>query len=512
MINEIMQTTKMRMIVAMDIRQSHPNKNAYNTDAYYTRLANMLLDDFEKLRLDFGEQTAPILRYAAILLANYMEDIVADSGQWKSFSALCKQMFGQDIPLYHDSAAEYFSDEPSLGAVRFLVWHAATEMGDNWWNADAMSLQKMAMVAFDRLDMVFEQAPVNDNLTDDITAMLSHAAEDFQMMRPALIWIFKDCYLTRSFAAEKLIEKRMEEANRMSKRMPKESMRMFYAVMHSIFAYKIGPLALEPKEYIAALMRTKSMHHEAQEMMEIEVLPTGYYRYTITDNGLWLQMLRTNGREIRVPRDEITLDDVDLRRHDGLCAVFIKYLGTWHMNGVMMPIENISRYWDKLVKQDIDYRAEGMYDVTGKMLLEQSGGKEILYFENAEDMKNYLIKNMHYSPEHFDFLKEKNLTGKHPLLFIDKDARKFALHFSFGFTPCIADPANPYYDAAVARKETIEMFWNEESISTEAILWLLEHGYLPDIYNDTLFSHDRTSEEKRSDARFLLRYMRRENY
>ena len=28
--------------------------------------------------------------------------------------------------------------------------------------------------------------------------------------------------------------------------MPAESMRMFYAIMHSIFAYKIGPLALKP--------------------------------------------------------------------------------------------------------------------------------------------------------------------------------------------------------------------------------------------------------------------------
>ena len=507
-----MSITKIHRIVAMDICQAHPNKKAYDTDAYYTKLANQLLDDFKQLRLDFGEQTAPILRYTAILLSNYMEDIVADSGQWRSLSALCQQMFGQAVPMYHDENAEYYPDEPSFEAVRFIVWHAATEMDDIWWNADDSSLKKMAMVAFDRLDRSFEQAPVNDELADDITDMLRRAGEDFQKMRPALIWIFKECYLTRSYAAEKLIEKRIKEADSMSNMMPEESMRIFYAIMHSIFAYKVGPLALEPKEYVAALMRTKSMLREAEEMMDIEVLPMGYYKYTIEDNGQWIQMLRTNDKKIQVARDEITLDDVNLRQHDGCCAIFIKYLGTWHLNGIMIPVKDITSHWDEFVKDDPDYKAEGKRDVTGEMLLKQSGGKEILYFKDTEEMKDYLMKNMRYRPEHFDFLKEQDLTGKHPLLFIDKNAKKFALHFSFGFTPCIADPINPYYDAATAHKEAIEMFWNDKSISTEAILWLLERNYIPDIYEDALLSQENSPKQKQADARFLLRYMRRENY
>ena len=44
--NEYMSTTKIHRIVAMDICQSHPNKKAYQTDAYYAKLANQLLDDF----------------------------------------------------------------------------------------------------------------------------------------------------------------------------------------------------------------------------------------------------------------------------------------------------------------------------------------------------------------------------------------------------------------------------------------------------------------------------------
>lgn len=507
-----MKNKKTHRIVAMDICQSHPNKKSYDTDAYYAKLANQLLDDFKQLRMDFGQQTSPIMRYSAILLANYMEDIVADSGQWRSFSSLSQQMFGQAVPMYHDIETEYYPDEPSFEAVRFIVWHAATEMDDIWWNADAESLREMAIVAFDRLDKTFEQAPINEELSNDISIMLRRAGEDFQKMRSALIWIFMDCYLTRSYAAEKLIEKRIKEADSMSNMMPEDSMKVYYAIMHSIFAYKVGPLAIETKEYIAALMRTKSMLREAQAMMDIEVLPMSYYKYTVEDDGQWLQMLRTNGEKIRVARDEMTLDDMELRQHDGCCAIFVKYLGTWHLNGIIIPVKDIASHWDDFVKDDPDYKAEGKRDVTGEMLLERSGGKEILYFNDLDEMKSYLMKNMGYRPEHFDFLKEQDLTGKHPLLFIDKNAKKYALHFSFGFTPCIADPSNPYYDVAVARKEAIEMFWNDKSISTEAILYLLEHNYIPDIYNDPLLSQMSSPEEKQSDARFLLRYMRRENY
>ena len=41
-----MSITKIHRIVTMDICQSHPNKKAYNTDTYYAKLANQLLDDF----------------------------------------------------------------------------------------------------------------------------------------------------------------------------------------------------------------------------------------------------------------------------------------------------------------------------------------------------------------------------------------------------------------------------------------------------------------------------------
>ncbi len=41
---------------------------------------------------------------------------------------------------------------------------------------------------------------------------------------------------------------------------------------------------------------------------------------------------------------------------------------------------------------------------------------------------------------------------------------------------------------------------------------MLDHNFLPDIYNDDALSASSTKEEKRHDIDFLMRFYRRENY
>lgn len=504
-----MKTNQIGRIVAMDLRKSHPQSKAYQTDAYYVKLANQILDNFKKLKIDLGEQTIPIIRYAAILLANYMEDIVADSGQWRSFSALCKQTIGLDVPIYHIRLTEYYPDEPDLAAVSYIVWHAVMEMDDYCINADNIEIITMATTAYDILDKAFEQSPINKELADDIDSMLVQAATDFHKMRFALIWLFSDCYLTRSYAAEQLIQKQLEGLNT-AKFNADKSLKWFYAIMHSIFSFKIGPLALYPKDYLVALMQCKSMLKEAQEVNEIEVLPMTYYQFSIEEGGEWLNLLSTSGRTLKVARTEFTLDDDMLRDFDGCNTTFIKYLGAWNMNGVMLPIKDIATHWDELVRESPDYKPEGSIDVTGEYLLEKTGGNEIFYFANKNEFETFLRDKLNYKDIRLP--NGPDGAGKYPLLFIDKNAKKYAMHISYAFTACIADPANPFYNKAIAQKEAIEMLWSAQGISTEIVLYLLRNNYLPDIYDDIVFSNENTVDEKRCDAQFLLRYMRKENY
>lgn len=56
------------------------------------------------------------------------------------------------------------------------------------------------------------------------------------------------------------------------------------------------------------------------------------------------------------------------------------------------------------------------------------------------------------------------------------------------------------------------MSGNEESLTTHAVKYLLEHNFLPKIFDNGLLSYQRSPEEKRHDIGFPMRFYRRENY
>lgn len=503
---------KKNAIIGSDLFAWRPVQKSHHTDFYYLKLANQLFDDFYHADLDLGENSLQIMRYAAITLTNYMEDIVADSGIWRSFSGLCEQMFGCPVPLYHNDEEDYYPDEPSMMAVRFLLWHSATEMTDIWWNADSSSLHQMSLIAYSFLDSVFEDAPVNSQLADDMKEYMQKAEENFDKLRLTLSWIFSSCYLTRSENGEKLIQKKLNETDKISDKFPEDPMKLYYAINHSIFAYKIGPLALYPKDYLASMMRTFKMKKGADQVDKIEVIKMKYYLFELSADGRSITLKDVNDQELQIARDEITVSDKQLKKFDGMIGSFVYFKGEWHLNGVMIPLEGAAHGWEKTREKDPDYRREGVIDVTGTMLLEQTEGKEILYFSDTDALKTFLRKKMNFGDDGMTFIGEQDLKDKHPLLFIDKNAEKYGSHFSFAFTPCIADPDNPYYNKEIASKEAIEMLWNEQAITTETILYLLDHQFLPDMFDDPLLSLFSSHEEKENDIRFLLRYMRRENY
>ncbi|MBR6180981.1 MAG: DUF3843 family protein [Prevotella sp.] len=500
---------KPKRIRISDITQAHPlAKKAYATDSYYTKLANSLLDDFYSTNLNLEENTDNIFRYASITLACYMEDIVADSGQWRAFSDLCQLMFGFPVPIYHDSTEEYFPDEPSMMAVRYLIWHSATEMDDIWWTPGLPLLETMAHTAFQRLVNEFENAPVNEQLSQDIETMMDVADEDFYKMRIALTWLFSNCYLTRSETSELLLDKQIESTGRIS---GDTSLSFYQAINFCIFAYKVGPLALYPKDYLAALARVKGKNTLSDTMEAVKVFPTHAFKMKVNEDGKTIDLLSTNEKNLTIKRDEITLKDKQLSKYDGCVASFVSYHEEWRLNGVMSPFEGCAERWDELIKKDPEYKPEDHLIADADWFLRRTKGKQILFFDGQEELYHFMVSEMDFHEEWIQELSSK-VENDHPvIMFIDKESKNF-LNLSFEFCECIKTPDNPFYDANIACKEAIEMLWNYNSIGTSVILYLLDKGYLPDILNDSFIIQDNPIEVKEQDVRFLLRYMRKEKY
>ena len=515
---------KLKKIVNIDIKRCHPNENSYQTDLYYQRLANRLQDSFCSLCKTDEEYITEVMHRGAIMLADYMEDIVADSGQWRTFSNLCQKLYGHPIPLFHEDE-EYYPDEPSLNAIRYLLWSVANDVSGEFVICDSKIFELMANAAYNILEEAFEEAPVNEQLADDVRLQLKKATEGFNQLRSALLWFFSNCYLTSGEQNEELLSKHAEEmlsstANEDMPDLP-PAMAFFYASTKCIFDYKIGPLALYPKDYLAAMMRTKDMEHQAENVDKIEMLGIGIYKYEQAKIRLnptehaskteRLRLTRTNGKEIEIETKELNLTEDMLNSHDGFMASsFVFYQGEWHLNGILFPFQNTAKKWKELCEDDAEYMKPGTESLTADMLLERTNGQQIAYFANREQLKDFLEEKIRFPRHMLNFVDEQG--GELPTLFVYTEEPRDCLQFFFGYSPCIADPSNPFYDEEKAREGAINLLWDAEAVTTHAIKYLLEHNYLPDIYNDKILSRFSTPTEKRHNIDFLMRFYRRENY
>lgn len=516
---------KQKKILTQEITLSHPNEKSYPTDRYYLNLANKLHDCFYSMKIGDSLLTDDVIRQAAIILTNYMEDIIADSGLWHTFSDMCQKLYGYPVPLFHYEE-EYYADEPSLNAIRFLLWSMISNVSDNVINADASSIEKMACAAYDILESAFDEAPINEQLVTDIEAMLQSAAEGFNQMRKVLTWLYMNCYLTTNGHNKELYSSQIEDfvnlvTNPEHQFNTSPSMAMFYANTRCIFFYKTGPLALYPKDYLAAMMRTKGMTSEAADIDRIEVMDFGTYKYEPikTSFGLfenepedeWLKLTNTTGKKIDILAKETNLSKEILNRHEGFIATsFVYYQSEWHLNGIIFPLEDVAKKWKELCEHDTNNLKPGTRTLSAEMMLKRTGGQQIAYFADLEEMKDFLESKLRFPRHMLGFVDEQG--GELPTVFIDTKETKGCLQFFFGYSPCIADPGNPFYDKETARKEVIDLLWDAKSVTTNAVKYLLKHNFLPDLYNDHIFSKSCTPEEKDKDIDFLLRFYRRENY
>lgn len=516
---------KQKKIVLREIKQWHPGNRAYQTDAYYQKLANRLLKAFSILEDDLDRRGYDITRRSAIKLTNYMEDIVSDCGVWHAYSNMCQGLYGHPVPLYHRDE-EYYHDEPSMNAIRHMIWNMVSDITDDLVFAEIPAINEMAHLAHYILCDVFEDAPINEELADDIDSMLDKSITDFNELRHTLKWLYKDCYLIAGEKNDTLISRYFDSLSRTSAQdndMPiSDSMAYYVAFTTCIFKYKVGPLACYAKDYLAALMRTKGMEQEAAEVAGIEVIDAGTYKVNHapsesltskaeTPDNKRLILTRTNGRQIEINAQELNLDEKQLESIKGIMASsFVHYQGEWHLNGMILSLDGIEKEWEDWCKKDPDYIKPGTMTLTAQEMLKRTGGQRIAYFADLNQMKDFLEQKLQVPRHLLGFVTENE--NDRPTLFIDTDEAKNCLQFFFGLTSSIADPDNPYYDKNEARRYAFDFLWNAEAVTTHAVNYLLEHDFLPDIYDDQVLSQFSTHEQKRHDIDFLMRFYRRELY
>ncbi|MDD3038367.1 DUF3843 family protein [Bacteroides sp.] len=147
---------------------SHSRLKLVNTDEWYLELANNLLPVIGESDMYRGE-TEETQQQVAITMALYLEDCVADSGNWRQFIRWHLKDYGRYLPFYTISDS-YFSDEINKEDVAFLLWAVNSPVGEDMdciENPLDEDLLDFAGVLYKLLDEVFEEAPISEGLAGD---------------------------------------------------------------------------------------------------------------------------------------------------------------------------------------------------------------------------------------------------------------------------------------------------------------------------------------------------------
>ena len=96
-------------------------KEVSESDKSYLEICNSLLRIWEECGL--LSEVPDDLRNAVVLgIIGYFQDVLCDTGVWRSFTDECKRKYGHPVP-FHKESEEYIEYELNLIDIQFVLWY-----------------------------------------------------------------------------------------------------------------------------------------------------------------------------------------------------------------------------------------------------------------------------------------------------------------------------------------------------------------------------------------------------
>ncbi|MBQ8714899.1 MAG: DUF3843 family protein [Prevotella sp.] len=228
-------------VSVQDIQRMHPTGMESTTDIYYAKLGNQLLKSIQRTEAK-REFDSNLLEIMAIKTALYFEDVICDSGVWRSFVNKHKALYGKSLPFYPVDEKDYYADEPHKEDIRYLLWEALRDWEQVLVHPKDELLEEIADKFYEVLDAEFEKAPINEGMRqffEEATFMT-----DFIGMREVLQWLWMSCYLTEGHHKFDIAEEMIDEICEKLHFEYQDPRAIYAAFSQMVFRYKCGPLAL----------------------------------------------------------------------------------------------------------------------------------------------------------------------------------------------------------------------------------------------------------------------------
>ena len=477
------QKEKKFFISQEEIKNRHPEEVPCSTDVDYAKFASVLRTHIEEA--DLSDLTEEDKHNLALNLAMYQEDVISEAGIWRAFTDLMYARYGKYVPFYSVDE-EYLRDEPNLQDVAFIIWYTLIRhRGDHRQitNPETPALMQLAAALYDVLLEWFDKLPVND----DLPVFFEQAAfaDDFEDQRCILQWFVTDCYLTYDMEFDTWLDDETEmhlEAFRGNMDSAET-----VAMRGLLYDYRVGPLALYPKEWLAAVLRANhnekcAVRVESQEYRKADFVRTE----KLESDGGCLSCEGVDGARFTVAKGQYMNTSFDALNiaYGG----FVKYDGVWYANGdlVCYNVENkdgwknLKRIYENKKKAKT---AEGKNIMA---LIKKSGGFPFFFFETRQEVMDFLTVKLKYTNERArTYLSDADIYGHAVVCLLPESSDVLA---TGTLSTCLCDERNPYYDSEQAAKSG---FSKALSMPTSLLRYAMEHNMLPDVGMNSVYGAER---------------------
>ena len=198
-----------KVIFTQDWMAKHPYEKPDEVDQYYTELANEIYHALDEACFTHNFKNVEDAKQLALSIAAYFEDILSDTGIWKTFTTECVKRYGCHIPFYEHEAKyinssltgndePYDADEINFADIQFLLWHHYQQSS---YVQEAVpcifgTLELAAKMVYDILDKEYETAPENERLHEFLCGYDASMEKDMIEVarRDLLAWFHYGCY------------------------------------------------------------------------------------------------------------------------------------------------------------------------------------------------------------------------------------------------------------------------------------------------------------------------------
>ena len=195
-----------------------------------------------------------VRRDVVLAVTGYFQDVVADSGLWRSFTRLHNRQYGKPLPHY-DRREDYVDYELNVDDVRYVIWWTIDgEMDMETLDPRDSELEALATAFHLLLDEEYEDAPVPRHFCIASDVDLNNP-QDAQRIYDYAYWLYWRSFLLRP-SSQAVMERAMPEAHAIIARAGESDSRPLLQDLNErlMFTEPAGPVPLTTAQWLRLII------------------------------------------------------------------------------------------------------------------------------------------------------------------------------------------------------------------------------------------------------------------